>query len=535
MLTKRLTYLLLCGAVACQAIAQDSLLLRDYSYVKQHDAWLSLPGTAALTRYQLRNIVEAEATLTKGNGGLVDYYQSDNWLEGNISIESLYRLNERTVLFGAISYNNWSGKEMTGSAFIDPTRKPFNLVESDLENAGKKHQDTYRLTGGVGVDVYQGISLGARIDYTSANYAKYKDLRHKNKLMDLRVTASVYAPVRKWMNVGADYQYHRNTESLEFGTYGKGDKVYKTLIDYGTFMGLTEQFGNEGYTDKTREMPLFEDAHRGALQIEVLPLPALSMLGSLSFSHGTGYYGRKSPYTITYTNHERDITEVKGIVTYRTPRGMHRLDVSYAREKLENRAETFRGLTNSNGATYYEYYDATKMADKKWKDLHAGYTAFLGINGELPTWTLTADYHWTERQQVTYLYPYYRLQQLRRHEFGVSATRRFVCQKGVWAVMLRGMYLKGSGDPYEDGTFVAPSDKQEVPATMEALLQREYHYLTAPQFGFGGQVKYTFRFPGTEMTTFVKADAEYRRTSESNAYEKGKDHTGLSLSIGCTF
>jgi hypothetical protein len=101
--------------------------------------------------------------------------------------------------------------------------------------------------------------------------------------------------------------------------------------------------------------------------------------------------------------------------------------------------------------------------------------------------------------------------------------------------MLRGMYLKGSGDPYEDGTFVTPSDKQEVPATMEALLLREYHYLTAPQFGFGGQVKYTFRFPGTEMTTFVKADAEYRRTSESNAYEKGKDHTGLSLSIGCTF
>jgi hypothetical protein len=75
--------------MACQAVAQDSLLLRDYSYVKQHDAWLSLEGTAALTRYRLANIVEAEATLTKGNGGLVDYYQSDDWLEGNVSIELL--------------------------------------------------------------------------------------------------------------------------------------------------------------------------------------------------------------------------------------------------------------------------------------------------------------------------------------------------------------------------------------------------------------------------------------------------------------
>ena len=37
------------------------------------------------------------------------------------------------------------------------------------------------------------------------------------------------------------------------------------------------------------------------------------------------------------------------------------------------------------------------------------------------------------------------------------------------------------------------------------------------------------------MSTFVKADAEYRRTNEDNGYEKGKDHTGLTLSIGCTF
>ena len=94
---------------------------------------------------------------------------------------------------------------MTGSAFIDPTRKPFNLTEDSLTNAGKKHRDTYKLTGGFGVDVYQGISLGARIDYTSANYAKYKDLRHKNKLMDLSVTAGVYAPITAWLNVGADY------------------------------------------------------------------------------------------------------------------------------------------------------------------------------------------------------------------------------------------------------------------------------------------------------------------------------------------
>ena len=319
MLTKRLIYVVLFCMTSFHVIAQDSLLLRDYNYVKQQDIWLSQPNLAALTRFATANIVEAEASLTKGNGDFVNYYESSNTLQGNIHMESLYRLNQRIVFFGAIKYNNWSGRNMTGSAFIIPERRPFNLVEDSLTNAGKKHRDTYQLTGGLGIDVWQGLSLGVRIDYTSANYAKYKDLRHKNKLMDLQLTAGFYAPVTPWLNIGADYRYHRNTESVEFATYGKGDKVYKTLIDYGAFMGIIEQFGNEGYTDKTREMPLFEDAHGGSLQLEVVPAEALSLYGSFAFSHATGYYGRKSPYTITYTNHYRDKIKAIAALTYHLP------------------------------------------------------------------------------------------------------------------------------------------------------------------------------------------------------------------------
>lgn len=536
MLTKRLTYTILACLTACQAIAQDSLLLRDYSYVKQQDIWLTGQNNAALTRFASSNIVEAEASLTKGNGSFTDYYQSSNTLQGDVHIESIYRLNAHMVFFGSILYSNWSGRNMTGSAFIAPTRKPFNLTEDSLTNAGRKHRDTYRLTGGFGVDIWQGISLGARIDYTAANYAKYKDLRHKNKLMDLQLTAGIYAPVTDWLNVGADYQYHRNTESLEFNTYGKSEKVYKTLIDYGNFMGAVEQFGNEGYTDKTREMPLFEDAHGGSLQIEVLPVSALSVFGSIAFIHGTGYYGRQSPYTISYTNHTRDIVKASLSLSHQlSSTSSHRLDLSFAQEKVNNQAETFRALTNPNGATYYEYYDPAETGDKRWRDLHVGYTLHGGIKGELPTWTVAASYHWMQRQQKAYLFPYYRRQQLSNNAVGLQFTRNLIGQKGVWTLSLSGEYQKGSGEPYEDGTFVNPSSKQEPPATMNAFLWQEYQYLTAAQWQLGGNVKYSFIFPNTQLCTFVKAGADYRRANERIADDKGKDHVSLSLAIGCTF
>ena len=142
MLTKRRTCTLLLCLLTYDTVARDSLLLRDYQYVKQQDIWLSQPNLAALTRFATANIVEAEASLTKGNGDFVNYYESSNTLQGNVHMESLYRLNQRIVFFGAINYNNWSGRNMLGSAFINPERKPFNLVEDSLTNAGNKDRDT---------------------------------------------------------------------------------------------------------------------------------------------------------------------------------------------------------------------------------------------------------------------------------------------------------------------------------------------------------------------------------------------------------
>ena len=577
MLTKKLTFALWSCLGVLSGSAQDSLLLRDYQFVRQSDPWLTHHNAAALTRLAVDNIVEAEASLTKGDGGLVNFDDSRNTLQGNVRTESFYRLSPSVVTFGAISYDNWTGRDMTGSAFM-LQRTPFDLVEDSLNNPGRKHRDTYRLVGGVGVDIYKGVSLGARIDYTSANYAKYKDLRHKNKLMDLQLTLGTYIPVLPWLNVGADYTYRRQTESVDFGTYGKSERVYKTLIDYGAFMGRVEQFGNEGFTDKAREMPLFEDRHGAGLQLELRPQSAicspslregrgrLSFFAALDFSHATGYYGRRSPYTITYTNHDRDILNLQSRITYAIRTSRFTLDVNYSAEELNNRAETFREMTNAGGANYYEYYDPVETGTKTWYDLSVELHALLGNSsfslrecGEanfilnssfLPAWDLSAGYSRNERRQSAYLFPYYRHQQLTTHTFSICATRNVLTRQGVWSFTLNAAYQKGAGDPYCDGTFTPQSsalspqtsdfspltsDLLHLPSSMDAFLWREYQYLVAPQYTLGARVKYAFIFPGTRLKTHARLGIDYRKATETYDYSLGDQHTQLSLALGCTF
>ena len=538
MLIKRLTYcltvLLACTSHVC---AQDTLLLRDYQFVKQQDAWFSSTNAAGLTRYQSQNIAEAQLTLGMGRGSFVNYYESPKTLQLTADIESFYRISPRTVVYGRMCYDNWTGRNMAGSAFMHLTtqRYPFDIVEDSLTNAGRKHRDTYQLTGAVGCQVTGSLAAGLRVDYTAANYAKYKDLRHKNKLMDLTLTAGLAYHLKPQFSIGANYRYHRNTESVTFGTYGKGEKVYKSLIDYGNFIGRVEQFGNYGYTDKTREMPLFDEAHGADVQLEVAPVQALTFYNNFSYTHRKGYYGRQSPYTITFTNHEGDRYAYEGQLSYRTAQALHQLTFSMASEQLQNHAKTYRELTNEAGSYYYEYYDDVKTGNRLWVDTSIGYTAHLGIRGSLPTWTLHAGLQLMHRKQTAYVYPYLRRQRLSSTLLTLEATRRHLLPKGVLSVSAGVSYRKGSGQPWEDSTLATPSDKQTPPDEMGAYAWQEYQYLTAPQYAVGGSARYDFLLPGTTLKTHATLAASHQKANNIYYTENGKDHTHISVTIGCTF
>ena len=173
---------------------------------------------------------------------------------------------------------------------------------------------------------------------------------------------------------------------------------------------------------------------------------------------------------------------------------------------------------------------------KKWYDFSTLLRAQWGIRGELPTWDLAAGYTRDERRQSAYLYPYYRHQQLTTNTLSIAATRNLLTRQGVWSFTLNAAYQKGSGEPYQDGTFTPQtSDVLPLTSTMPAFLYREYQYLVAPQYLLGVRVKYAFLFPGTRLKTHVRLGLDYRKATGNYDYILGSQHTQLSLALGCTF
>lgn len=533
MLIKRLTLTLILGVCTLTAsLAQDSLLLRDYAFVRRSDPWLNGSNAAALTRFAHGNIAAAELSLTKGKGGFTDYYDAPDALLADAGVESYCRLSSRAVVYGAMSYNNFTGRDMAGSAFIPGRHLPFDIVEDSLTNTGTKHRDTYRLSGGVGYSVAGGIAIGARLDYNAANYAKYKDLRHKNKLMDMMLSAGLYLPLGTAVQIGANYLYRRTTESLQFSTYGKNDRTYMSFINYGPYIGTVEQFGSNGYTDKSRAMPLVDDINGIAAQIGA-QLSAFSLYNAFTYMRRQGYYGRRSPYTITYTNHRSHIYDYAASLAMQMPTAMVRLDLSLHAENLENDARNYSEQKNDAGATYYQYYTPVKVADRLWADGAAAITADLGISDMLPSWTLQAGLRWEHRKQTAYLYPYYRRQRLTSREPFVSISHNRVSAHGVWTFAADAAFRKGDGAPYEDNTFAEPSDKATPPPTMDAYMMREYLWLTASQYCVGGSVKYSVPLPQLKMKAYVKGSATHRKCNATDNYLTGRDRTTVSIAVGC--
>ena len=517
-----------------QTVKTDSLLMRDFSYVMQSDPWLMGNNPSALIRFGSSTLSEATVSMTVGNGGFVNYDQSPHTLTFGASAESVYRLSPRTVVYGRMSYQNESSSNMAGSAFLNTYHLPFDIVEDSLTNEGDEHRDTYHLKGGVGVDIWHGWSVGASFDFTAANLAKYKDLRHQNKAMDLTFSAGFYLPLGH-VSLGANYLYRRSTENIRFKVYGQSDKVYKSLIAYANFMGQVEQFTTNGYTGSNNEQPLFSARHGACVQLDWRITPQWQWYHSMMAQYRSGYYGRESAYTITYMRHHSHIYTYQSRLSYRLSTSLHRMDVSISAERLENNQNAYLETLNEQGASQYEYFGAVKTGDKLWVDTHIGYIGDMGIDYELPRWTVATGVNIGHRKQTGYRYPYYRRQQLNQVQGYIDACHRIRLRQGILQAGLQFAYQKGSGDVYEDLTFAEPSAQQTAPPSMDAYLYRDYEYYTAPQVKVGAALKYSFVFPQTRMKTYVEGKCTYLKAYNTDAYLKGDAYTTVMLIVGVDF
>lgn len=534
-LSKRICGWLLGGMVCSAGLSAQTATgsWRDYDYIRQSDGWLSSYNAAGLRHLSVDNISIAELHADQQQGKLINYYEAEQSFDAGARVESYCRLNDRVVFYGKLSYDYFRGKRMGGSVFISPYDNPFDIVEYADSTRGDKTKENYHLIGAVSIELRKGFTLGGMIDYNAANYAKSKDLRHTNKLLDMTATVGLSYQFSPSFEGGIGYLYRRNTEGLHFAIYGTTDQQYNSLVSYGAFYGKSEFFGDTGYTKKGEEKPLF-NRFNGLFLQAALTIGEAKFYNELVCKSRDGYYGKRSPNTVVYSEHESDILEYTGHFSLSQKSRQHHLLLQLSSEALDNYENIYRTETKPGGVSEVVYYNRVKVADKKQRHATLTYRLHCGIQQSLPVWTFEGGAAYRQHLQTLSVYPYYRKQEIKQYRLQLSLLRNLIHGENLFTCQLSAAYSFGDGTMKEEGTYATPSESQTEPKQIDRYLLREYEYLTAKRMNLFADIRYSRHLTTLPIQGYAAIRYGYGKAAEVSALEGDSRHE-LSLRIGCLF
>lgn len=519
-----------CCTVPAGAQKADSILA-DPEYLRQTNAWLSSGQVLGLQYIPFQRLSVATVGAVQKKGQFINFHESGNSLSARAGISSYRRLNPSVVFTGAISYENFLGKNMGGSVFLDPYQNPLDIVEYADTTTGSKRLEQYHIEGGVSVQATGKLRLGGKILYETANYTKLKDMRHTNKLLRLDLSLSAAYEIGPRLNIGLAYDYFRRIESVGFNIYGNTDRQYLSLISFGSFYGMIELYDTDnGYTADTN--PMFSARHSASAIVNGEIGDGFSWFSQLTYGSGTGYFGKKGSSQILHTRHQSHQYAYRGILTLKAPGKLHHLDLGVSSGSVDNFQNIYRKETSLGGNTSIVYYGRNKVMDRTVTRGSLAYTLHSDIRNALPGWTFLLKGDYTDHRQTVSLYPYYRRQEISSWLVSLAGGRHIARQKNIYSLSLGSLYGTGGGTARDDGVYATPSSNQSVPISKDSYLLREFEYLTAARITNSVAAGYT-RLLKKQESCHIKSN--FSHTNAFNAQYTGRNFTSVSLTLGYTF
>jgi hypothetical protein len=496
----------------------------DFEYIRQSDVRLTSENASGLQYLPVWKIASAQAFINQSQGGFVNYHQPDKSYEWGAMTESFLHLSPKIVLYGQIDYLNSNGKNGSGSVFIDPYSNAFDI----LTGAGDKNLEKYHLIGAIALKLSSRLSLGGKVDYKAANYAKYKDLRHRNSLLDISVSLGFSYHFHPNMELGANYFYRRSVEGLEFSVYGTTDQLYSSLVSFGAFYGRSELFGESGYTYGNN--PTFNEFNGASLQVDWKLHGQWRLFNEFSYKSREGYYGKRSPSSPVFIEHNASVLAYSGALSYGS---LHSLKMNLENERLKVFENVYVRENQPGGKTDIVYYGKNKTSDKQKLNVGIVYTAYLGVKEFHPDWVLQAGADYRDYRQTVSLYPFYRKQAIHVLDARLQMKKNLIRKKNHYDVSAGLNYGFGGGTAKDDGVYAAPSESQRKPQSSDDYLYREYEYLTAPRIRANMGLGYS-RLLNSGVRGYVHLDYELT-SARKIEYLAGKTFHSAVLSIGCVF
>ena len=517
------------ASAAAQSVSSETF---DIERLEQSELRLTGNDATGLRYLPVDKLSLVEIGLQGSQGDYVNFYQPAQSFAVDVITESYFRYSPKVVLYGKIGYTSLQGKEWGGSVFLTPDENPFDIIEFDEADKGKKRQEKYHLIGALSFDVSEKLSLGAKLDFESANYAKFKDLRHSNKLLDLKAVSGLSYRFSPQWEVAMNYLYRRNIEEVSFYIEGLAETYY-SLISHGGFWGQKEQLDKTGFLSESATRPLVDLFHGGALRLNYTS-SRIHFLNEFTYTSRDGYFGEQGSGRLCLSEHNGDILTYNGTLSYAKDKNRHFLSVSAEKEDIENYQTSYKVVLEPNGFSYYEYYDPVQVGTKSHTRVSAHYTYWHNVSESMPSWVLKAGYRMKSRDLTAIFYPYYRKQNLKTNTIDLSGERNLTKGAHQYQVALGASYQFGDGNPMNDGSYAAPSETSKKPAMLNELAQKEFEYLTGRHLKLNAGFLYSRPFPDLNINAYAALGYACTQAFDIQYFPNDYFHE-VVLRLGCSF
>ena len=406
-------------------------------------------------------------------GGYKPAFQASSlWKAGAKAQGTLHR--STASYFGSFSFEQLNGKEMFTSMFLEPGYFPVDVLEF---TPGDKTRQTYKMSGGFATDLDNDfLVIGGKADYSAANYAKRKDIRHTTYGMSLRVEPTVTFKLNENAGLSVAYVFRKRTESIDAEQVGSAtDQSYYAFLDKGMRYGTYQVWDGDGlHLDEAGVgvFPVREYANGFAYVVDA---PELAGGMEVLWKHGT--VGEKGYDWFRYPGHEFSV-----FLERKWARQNLRVEMKLQDDQLE---EAVMDKVSSGGVTTPEIYGYNAVSDRTSASMDLIY-GILFPQGPLKR--LQAVLHgglWGEKSYL--MYPY--TDETERWNSSLTVVAGFAF--GRWGLGLRAN--GGVGSWKEQGLQGGTDEVLTTPYRLQYDWDRKMEYFSTSKLGAGLTLTYNLK------------------------------------------
>ncbi len=463
-------------------------------------------------------------------GNFVNYYQPNQSLRTGAISDSYIRLNERITVYGLASYYFSKGKNSGGSSFFYPYRIPFNFTPIDETTKGDNKIEQYHLIGGLSYKLLTNLSLGAKIDYQTISFAKLKDMRNINDILELNLFTGIQYDFSKTNSIGFSYHYNRYIENMKINQYGQSEKDYYALLNKGSFMGLLYIYGDDGILDTRFKRPWIEIVHTSGVQYTHKFSKSTNWFVECQYGFGKGHYGNDSDNSVVYVRHNRNAFTVNSQLNIKKTDKTHIFSVKSNYDVVINYDQLYREVTTKEGNSITEYYGRRQTLNRRKLFAEFSYHLLWGKAYFDAPWHFTFNYKYNNLSRKTSYFPFYRKQNINWHQIDARILKSIKYNKIDWLIQYSAGFVFGNGGFPIDKTYNASATNTK-PDYLNNLLHQEREYLTSKRLHSQITTRIGHLFNHNEI--YTQLTIGYIHPFEIN-YLKGNSFS-CDLSVGIAF